>query len=80
MDASRSRALLARLIEEATQSSYVYVYRWRAGDVIVWDNRAIMHRGRQWPGIIHVKIDPEAMTPTTTLTALRSAALTALRN
>lgn len=50
MDEGRSLALLARLIDEATQSSHVYRHRWRAGDVIMWDNRATMHRGRPWPG------------------------------
>jgi alpha-ketoglutarate-dependent 2,4-dichlorophenoxyacetate dioxygenase len=50
MDAGRSRALLARLIDEATETSHVYSHRWRAGDVILWDNRATMHRGRPWPG------------------------------
>jgi alpha-ketoglutarate-dependent 2,4-dichlorophenoxyacetate dioxygenase len=50
MDEGRSGALLERLIDEATQSSHVYLHRWRAGDVILWDNRATMHRGRPWPG------------------------------
>jgi alpha-ketoglutarate-dependent 2,4-dichlorophenoxyacetate dioxygenase len=46
---ARSRALLARLIDDATQGSHVYSHRWRTGDVILWDNRATMHRGRPWP-------------------------------
>jgi alpha-ketoglutarate-dependent 2,4-dichlorophenoxyacetate dioxygenase len=50
MDAGRSQALLSRLIDEATETSHVYSHRWRAGDVILWDNRATMHRGRPWPG------------------------------
>jgi alpha-ketoglutarate-dependent 2,4-dichlorophenoxyacetate dioxygenase len=50
MDDARSRALLARLIDEATQSAHVYSHQWRTGDVILWDNRATMHRGRPWPG------------------------------
>ena len=50
MEDARSRALLARLIDGATQSPHVYSHRWRAGDVILWDNRATMHRGRPWPG------------------------------
>ena len=50
MDEGRSRALLARLIDEATQSSHVYSHQWRTGDVILWDNRTTMHRGRPWPG------------------------------
>ena len=48
MDHGQGRALLARLIEEATHDSYIH--RWRAGDVVLWDNRATMHRGRPWPG------------------------------
>jgi alpha-ketoglutarate-dependent 2,4-dichlorophenoxyacetate dioxygenase len=50
VDDARGRALLARLIDQATQSAHVYSHRWRAGDVILWDNRATMHRGRPWPG------------------------------
>jgi alpha-ketoglutarate-dependent 2,4-dichlorophenoxyacetate dioxygenase len=50
MDDARSRALLARLLDEATRSPHVYSHRWRAGDVILWGNRATMHRGRPWPG------------------------------
>ncbi len=42
-----------RLIEElttfATQPEHLYQHRWQAGDVIMWDNRATMHRGRPWP-------------------------------
>ena len=50
MDGNEGRALLARLIDDATQSSRTYLHRWRAGDVVMWDNRATMHRGRPWPG------------------------------
>ncbi len=50
MDGNEGRALLARLIDDATQSSHAYLHRWRAGDVVMWDNRATMHRGRPWPG------------------------------
>jgi alpha-ketoglutarate-dependent 2,4-dichlorophenoxyacetate dioxygenase len=49
-DDARSRALLARLIDETTQSAYVYSHQQRTGDVILWDNRATVHRGRPWPG------------------------------
>ena len=50
MDAGDGHALLARLIDGAAQSSHTYLHRWRAGDVVMWDNRATMHRGRPWPG------------------------------
>jgi alpha-ketoglutarate-dependent 2,4-dichlorophenoxyacetate dioxygenase len=50
MDKSEGKVLLARLIETATQEHCTYLHRWRAGDVVMWDNRATMHRGRPWPG------------------------------
>jgi len=49
MDGKNGKTLLARLIEEATQERFTYLHRWRAGDVVMWDNRASMHRGRPWP-------------------------------
>jgi alpha-ketoglutarate-dependent 2,4-dichlorophenoxyacetate dioxygenase len=50
MDRDEGKALLARLIEDATEPRYTYLHRWRPGDVVMWDNRASMHRGRPWPG------------------------------
>ncbi|RPJ48707.1 MAG: TauD/TfdA family dioxygenase [Betaproteobacteria bacterium] len=41
--------LIAELTTLATQPEHVYQHRWQAGDVIMWDNRATMHRGRPWP-------------------------------
>jgi alpha-ketoglutarate-dependent 2,4-dichlorophenoxyacetate dioxygenase len=38
------RLLLRELIEHATQAQFVYRHRWRAGDLVIWDNRATMHR------------------------------------
>jgi alpha-ketoglutarate-dependent 2,4-dichlorophenoxyacetate dioxygenase len=49
MDQAAAQALLAELIEAATQPPLTYLHRWRAGDVVMWDNRATMHRGRPWP-------------------------------
>jgi alpha-ketoglutarate-dependent taurine dioxygenase len=37
-------ALLAGLLEHATQRRFVYAHRWRAGDLIMWDNRCLLHR------------------------------------
>jgi len=50
MGENEGKALLARLIEDATQEPRTYLHRWRTGDVVMWDNRASMHRGRPWPG------------------------------
>jgi alpha-ketoglutarate-dependent 2,4-dichlorophenoxyacetate dioxygenase len=33
-------------MEHATQRKYVYTHHWRQGDVVMWDNRCTMHRGR----------------------------------
>jgi alpha-ketoglutarate-dependent 2,4-dichlorophenoxyacetate dioxygenase len=46
---NEAKALLAELIAEATRPEFTYLHRWRAGDVVMWDNRATMHRGRPWP-------------------------------
>jgi len=39
------RILLRDLQEHATQPEFVYRHRWRLGDLVLWDNRAVMHRG-----------------------------------
>ncbi|MBO0886172.1 MAG: TauD/TfdA family dioxygenase [Acidimicrobiales bacterium] len=39
------RLLLGDLVEHATQRELVYRHKWRVGDLVVWDNRATMHRG-----------------------------------
>jgi taurine dioxygenase len=38
-------ALIEELAEHATQDRFVYYHRWRVGDVLMWDDRATMHRG-----------------------------------
>jgi len=40
------RLLLRELVEHATQREFVYRHDWRQGDLVIWDNRATMHRGR----------------------------------
>jgi alpha-ketoglutarate-dependent 2,4-dichlorophenoxyacetate dioxygenase len=40
------RLLLRELIEHATQPCFVYRHQWRVGDLVIWDNRATMHRAR----------------------------------
>jgi alpha-ketoglutarate-dependent 2,4-dichlorophenoxyacetate dioxygenase len=38
------RLLLRDLIEHATRPRFVYRHHWRVGDLVIWDNRATMHR------------------------------------
>jgi len=40
--------LIDELIEFATQPQFVYQHRWRVGDLVMWDNRCTMHRGRPY--------------------------------
>lgn len=49
MRREEAQALIAELIAIATVREHVYQHRWRPGDVIMWDNRAMLHRGRPWP-------------------------------
>jgi alpha-ketoglutarate-dependent 2,4-dichlorophenoxyacetate dioxygenase len=39
-------ALLEELTTFATQRQFVYSHRWRVNDLVMWDNRCTMHRGR----------------------------------
>ena len=40
------RLLLVDLNTHATQPQFVYSHTWRVGDLVIWDNRCTMHRGR----------------------------------
>jgi alpha-ketoglutarate-dependent 2,4-dichlorophenoxyacetate dioxygenase len=42
------RLLIAELLEHATQREFVYTHTWRAGDYVIWDNRATLHRGLRY--------------------------------
>jgi alpha-ketoglutarate-dependent 2,4-dichlorophenoxyacetate dioxygenase len=43
-----ARMFLRDLTEHATQPEFVYSHQWRVGDLVVWDNRATMHRARRF--------------------------------
>jgi len=46
---SEGQALIAALIAFSTRPGAVYTHGWRVGDVLIWDERATLHRGRPWP-------------------------------
>ena len=50
MSGDAAQALLADLIDFTTAPAQTYQHRWQPGDVIMWDNRCVLHRGRPWPG------------------------------
>ena len=49
MEAAAGKRLIEELMGAATAPSTSYLHPWRRGDVVMWDNRATMHRGRPWP-------------------------------
>jgi taurine dioxygenase len=44
LPADESRALLAELTAHVGDPRFLYTHRWRAGDVVMWDNRCLHHR------------------------------------
>jgi len=48
MPMAEARILLRDLNEHATQPRFVYAHSWRPGDVVMWDNRQVMHRVRRY--------------------------------
>jgi alpha-ketoglutarate-dependent taurine dioxygenase len=59
MPETEGRALLDELLAHATQRNFVYVHRWRVGDLVMWDNRCLLHRvvvddaTRQYRRVMH---------------------------
>jgi alpha-ketoglutarate-dependent 2,4-dichlorophenoxyacetate dioxygenase len=49
MAAADGAKLIDELTSAATAPGTNYVHEWKSGDVVMWDNRATMHRGRPWP-------------------------------
>src|SRR6266478_4453849 len=43
-----ARMFLRDLTERATQREFVYSHVWKPGDLVMWDNRTTMHRGRRF--------------------------------
>lgn len=42
------RMLLLDLLEHTTKPERVYSHKWRVGDMVIWDNRVTLHRGRRY--------------------------------
>jgi alpha-ketoglutarate-dependent 2,4-dichlorophenoxyacetate dioxygenase len=49
MPREEAQALIERLIAHITAPGHTWLHRWRPGDVVMWDNRCTLHRGRPWP-------------------------------
>jgi taurine dioxygenase len=44
MDDEAAQVLVAELMEHATQQKYEYRHQWCHGDMVIWDNRSVMHQ------------------------------------
>lgn len=45
---AEARMYLSDLLEHATRRENVYVHEWTPGDLVIWDNRSTLHRGRRY--------------------------------
>lgn len=48
MSVPEGRVLVHELLEHIGQREHVYSHKWAAGDVVMWDNRSVLHRGRRF--------------------------------
>jgi alpha-ketoglutarate-dependent taurine dioxygenase len=48
LDPAASEALLSKLVDFACRPPRVYHHDWAPGDVVVWDNRCLLHRATPW--------------------------------
>ena len=48
-DQEESRRLLERLCADACRAPRIYIHRWAVGDLVLWDNRCVLHRGLGHP-------------------------------
>lgn len=49
LERAEGAELIDRLVAEATRPEHIYAHQWRVGDVLIWDERATLHRGTPWP-------------------------------
>jgi len=73
MPAPEAMMLIRDLMEHATQRHFVYQHRWAVGDLVMWDNRCTMHRGRGYDDKTH-KRDMRRVTLSDAAPTLEQAA------
>jgi alpha-ketoglutarate-dependent taurine dioxygenase len=51
MDEDKGREILRNLLDHATEPERVYRHTWEVGDLVIWDNRGVLHRACEYdPG------------------------------
>jgi alpha-ketoglutarate-dependent taurine dioxygenase len=56
MDPEESKKLLDDLLSFACQSPRTYEHRWHVGDLVVWDNRCVLHRARPYDHYLEARV------------------------
>ena len=56
MPFEESRRLLDDLLAATTRPEAVYQHHWRQWDLVMWDNRCVLHRGRPWDAEQHKRV------------------------
>lgn len=56
MDPEESADLIETLITHTTQPRFVYTHRWRQGDLVMWDNRAVLHTASLFDHVKHQRL------------------------
>jgi alpha-ketoglutarate-dependent 2,4-dichlorophenoxyacetate dioxygenase len=50
-----ARAFIFDLMEHATQPEFVYIHKWRLHDLVIWDNRQVLHRVRSFDDMNQIR-------------------------
>ncbi|MGB7182791.1 MAG: TauD/TfdA family dioxygenase [Burkholderiaceae bacterium] len=48
MVTAEARMLLWDLLEHTSHPDFIYTHQWQPGDLVIWDNRCMLHRGRSF--------------------------------
>lgn len=51
-----SRGLIERIMNHATEPRFLYEHVWRAGDLVMWDNRATVHRATEYDTALEPRV------------------------
>ncbi len=55
MEYDESQKIIEEIVSFATQPQFVYTHEWCSGDVVFWDNRALLHRATDFNEDIHFR-------------------------
>ena len=56
MDYAESRRLLDDLLAHTTRTECIFQHHWKQWDLVMWDNRCVLHRGRPWDTTAHKRV------------------------